>query len=454
MLNAKGGMRNVPIPHSSFRIHHLLLALTAVLLWLLFTLIDTPLRRPTLLPDGVWGLPAMTPLDFAGELRLLTFEQSSEAIAADEPINLTLYWQPQRELGVPYVVGVQVRDAAGLQWQASADRPADWRFVGADPWPLDGYRMDPFVVRLLDGAPPGAYQFYVGLVRADTGQTVASHDLGGFVVTEPGRGERPLEDGMVGVGETAVAANLRLLGTRLDRREAAPGDPARVTTLWQVDGATPSSNQFTLQLTGAEGVALSQPVTIAPAYPLAQWRPGDRLRSEALLRLPASLPTGDYTWRIFWGDQTIAAGDVRLTAPERSFTAPPLDIPVQATFGEVTTLLGLSPAPPPPIPASPLPFTLVWRADGETAVSYHIFAHLLDEAGQIIAQSDGEPANWTRPTTGWLPGEIILDEHSLTLPGALPDGPLRLRVGLYDPVTGERLAVGGEEFVVIELVGE
>ena len=452
--SAECGVRNGSTPHSAFRIPQFLLGLTAVLLWLFFTYVDTPLRRPTLLPDGVWGLPAITPLDFAGELRLLTVEQSSEAIPADEPISLTLYWQPQREIGVPYVVGVQVRDAAGQQWQASADRPADWRFIGGDPWPLDGYRMDPFVVRLLDGAPPGEYHFHVGLVRADTGQTVAAHDLGGFVVTEPGRGERPLEDGMVGVGETAVAANLRLLGTRLDRREAAPGDPARVTTLWQVDGATPPTNQFILQLTQGNEIALTQTVTIAPDYPLANWRPGDRLRSETLLRLPASLPTGDYTWRILWGDQNVAAGNVRLTAPERSFTTPPLDTPINQTFGEIATLLGLSPAPPPPRPASPLPFTLVWQAEGETAVSYHIFVHLIDEAEQIIAQSDGEPANWTRPTTGWLPGEIVLDERTLALPDALPAGPLWLRVGLYDPATGARLAVDGEEFVLLELRGE
>jgi hypothetical protein len=71
---------------------------------------------------------------------------------------------------------------------------------------------------------------------------------------------------------------------------------------------------------------------------------------------------------------------------------------------------------------------------------------LVDENGQIIAQSDGEPANWSRPTTGWAAGEYILDPHSLTLPESLPDGPLTYRVGLYDPATGQRLQTQTADF--------
>jgi len=437
------------LPHSALRTPQFFLGLTAVLVWLFFTYVDTPLRRDTLLADGVWGKPAITPLDFAGELRLLTFEQSATAIAADEPIELTLYWQPQNEIGVPYSVGVQVVDADGRQWQADTTRPADWRFIGAEPWPLDGYRLDPSVVRLLDGAPPGEYRFHVGLVRQDTGQTVAAYDLGGFQVTEPARGDGALEEGMAVAGETAVSANLRLLGTRLDRQEAAPGDVARVTSLWQVveSAAEAATDQFNLQLLAPDGgLRLNQAVTIAPEYPLAQWQPGDRLRSETILRLPADLPAGRYTWRLQWGDREVNAGEIQVNAPERSFVAPEMETAVNTPFGDVATLLGVSVTP-----ASTLRVTLAWRAERETPVSYRVFVHLIDEAGQIITQSDGEPAHWGRPTTGWLTGEVVLDEHELVLPATLPDGPLSLRVGLYDPETGERLPAATGEFLIIPL---
>ena len=92
---------------------------------------------------------------------------------------------------------------------------------------------------------------------------------------------------------------------------------------------------------------------------------------------------------------------------------------------------------------------LVWRAEAETPTDYRVFVHLVDATGAIVAQSDAAPAGWTRPTTGWLPGEYVLDTHILTLPATLPDGPLSLRVGLYDPDTGQRLLSGVADFATI-----
>lgn len=443
-------------PQNTNAVHYLLLGGTAVALWLFFSTIDTPLRRNTLLPDGVLGRPAMTPLDYAGELRLLTYEQSATAVEAADSVGLTLYWQPQREIGVPYLVGIQVRDATGQQWQASVDRPADWRFIGPEPWPLDGYRLEPFTVTLVDGTPPGAYHFHVGLVRADTGQTVSAHDLGSLQVTKPAQGERPLEDGMAPVvaDSAPVSANLRLLGTRLDRQEGAPGGIVRVTTLWQVGESANFTNTFTLQLAANGDVAFSRPVTIAPEYPLDQWRVGDRLRSEAIVRLPAGLPGGQYAWQVRWGDQEIVAGSLQVTAPERTFTPPSVDFTVNEPFGDLATLLGydISPAPLILRSSTTLDLTLVWRAEKETAVSYHVFVHLIDAAGHILSQSDGAPGEWARPTTGWLPGEIILDRHRLALPESAADGPLWLRIGLYDPESGQRLPTTEGEFVLIPLL--
>ena len=83
--------------------------------------------------------------------------------------------------------------------------------------------------------------------------------------------------------------------------------------------------------------------------------------------------------------------------------------------------------------------TLVWRAEAEMETSYRVFLHLVGPDGKLVAQSDGEPANWTRPTTGWLPGEVVLDERVLYVPADAPPGEYVLRCGLYDLATGERL---------------
>jgi len=263
-----------------------------------------------------------------------------------------------------------------------------------------------------------------------------------------------------------VWGNLRLLSSRTDRREAAPGDPARVTLLWQVlaeeeippprrgSSAPPPSERgglgggtpITLRLATAGGAAVfTTTAPVARTYPSTQWQPGDRLRTEILLRLPARTPDGELLWQVQLDEGTFQPiGALRIHAPDRLWTAPALDIQLQpgASLGNVATLLGASVQPQSLDiqPPTPVTVTLAWRAEAETATSYRVFLHLLGPDGKPVTQSDGEPANWTRPTTGWLPGEIVLDERVLDVPAGIPPGEYTLSCGLYELATGERAA--------------
>lgn len=81
---------------------------------------------------------------------------------------------------------------------------------------------------------------------------------------------------------------------------------------------------------------------------------------------------------------------------------------------------------------------LWWSADETPSQDWTVFTHLLDPAGQVVAQNDAVPEVGFRPTSGWAPGEIIVDSHWLVIPeGRALDG-ARLSIGLYDPVTGQR----------------
>ena len=416
-------------------VHFLLWGGVAVAVWFTFAQIESPLRRNTLLPDGVYGLPQMTPLDYAGEIRLLTFEPQQISQPAGQPIPLTLYWQAQRPIGVSYLLGVQVVDEQGVVWSQEVVRPYHWRFTaGRTPWPQDGYRMDPFEITLLDGTPPGNYRFLVGLVREDTGQTIAAHEFGQIVITAPLRGERPLEANLTPPTNPA-GPGLTLLGTGLDRQLAAPGDPLRLTLLWQIDDpqAIPAESVRLVLRDGENGVLWAQETAVSSHYPLATAQPGDRLRTEAVIRIPASTPGGQHTWYAELGTAVWFIGPISINEPERTFTPPELTHPVNQPLGEVATLLGAI------LSEDLTTVELVWRAESETAVSYRVFLHLIGPEGQIVAQSDGEPAHWSRPTTGWLPGEIVVDERTLALPDPLPLGDYRLVTGLYDPATGQRL---------------
>ena len=51
------------------------------------------------------------------------------------------------------------------------------------------------------------------------------------------------------------------------------------------------------------------------------------------------------------------------------------------------------------------------------------------------------PANAYYPTTVWEPGEIITDEHVVSLPAELAPGQHTIQVVLYSGANGERLPV-------------
>jgi len=141
-----------------------------------------------------------------------------------------------------------------------------------------------------------------------------------------------------------------------------------------------------------------------------------------------------------------------VTAPSRTFTPPAVGHPVGVTLGNrpdgtwqgVATLVGFDIEPEAVRPGDTLTVTLVWRAEAETRTSYRVFLHLRAADGALVAQSDGVPADWSRPTTGWVPGEYIADRRVLSIPPNAPPGPYTLSVGLYvvDPrslMTTERL---------------
>jgi hypothetical protein len=102
--------------------------------------------------------------------------------------------------------------------------------------------------------------------------------------------------------------------------------------------------------------------------------------------------------------------------------------------------------------------TLFWESLDTMERDYSVFVHLVDARGVIIAQRDTYPASGNDPTSDWMPGEIIRDLYPLDVPTAvLAQGPFRVRVGLYDAATGQRLpAVGSDGSPVesVELPGE
>lgn len=80
---------------------------------------------------------------------------------------------------------------------------------------------------------------------------------------------------------------------------------------------------------------------------------------------------------------------------------------------------------------------LFWESFAVLPDDYTVFVHAYSSTGELLATGDGPPQNGAFPTRLWLPGDRILDLHSLPV---LPDAnPARVAVGLYHPLTGDRL---------------
>jgi hypothetical protein len=73
--------------------------------------------------------------------------------------------------------------------------------------------------------------------------------------------------------------------------------------------------------------------------------------------------------------------------------------------------------------------------------AYAVFIHLVGPDGEIRDQRDSQPANGFRPTSGWVVGETVLDNHAVRLGSDLPPGAYRLMLGLYNTADGQRLSI-------------
>ncbi len=84
---------------------------------------------------------------------------------------------------------------------------------------------------------------------------------------------------------------------------------------------------------------------------------------------------------------------------------------------------------------------LTWRTHVPPTADYTMFVHLTSGDGFVKTQHDRQPFDGLRPTSGWQPGLILADRYDLPLDDSLTPGEYLLLAGLYDPTTGERLAV-------------
>ncbi|MGI6368754.1 MAG: ArnT family glycosyltransferase [Anaerolineae bacterium] len=366
------------------------------------------------------------------------------AVPRDKPLEVELVWRVRDTTQEGRVFAVHLVDAQGRLWSQQADlgfMPEQWR-------PGDTvYQL--FSIPLPEGIPAGSYEarFVVAdsaavpmAVSVDGKSAGFALPLGSVELSSAGATLRPPQPG------GAFGAELQL--TRwpqwADLALAAPTLDLELE--WQAVRQPARDYMLQLSLVDASGAVAWRGIQpLGAGHATSHWLAGEIVRPRYTFEL-ADLAPGSYQALLSVGEeeQVLSLGTLVVSANLRSFVVPEMEHTVGALLGGTVELLGYDLSPEPSA-GGDLSVTLYWRALQAPLSEAKVFVHMVDASGAIHSQVDAVPAQWQRPTSGWLEGEVITDQHVLELPADLAAGDYALLVGLYDANTLDKWqAVPGE----------
>ena len=243
------------------------------------------------------------------------------------------------------------------------------------------------------------------------------------------------------------ANHLRLIAYHSD--ELSPGHPLLLTLYWQPTQKIAADLEVFVQLLNQNHnvVAGIHSWPLHGAFRIRAWHPGEIMPLSYNLPIPENLSPGSYQLiagafdlmrhqpiPLSTGESFYPVATLKIPLPPDSRTP---ETPVSANFGNIIALRGytLNHA------ADTLNLRLFWQAIDAPQSDYTAFVHIIDDAGQIIAQSDAQPLGGQYPTSIWSLGETITDERVIT---GIASGAYQIYVGWYRWDTLERLPIISE----------
>ncbi len=463
--------------------------LAVVLLFLKVFVVDrgfTPLHHVRLTDGSLPEVKVPLRQPFAGGLTLLGYEIPDAPMPGDGELQVDLLWQARERPPAEYRTSVLLVGQDGQRWSPDGTlRPRGYEPTPPTTmWQPGRYAYDPHIVQPVAGAPPGDYDVVVSLfdkatltplsVLGPEGSPLGPDlTLGSVTVTRP---QQPLALRALDLSQDAELQPCGALGLwtmTADRDLAAPGEVVGLRWVWEALADPSEALSVTLTLereTGGDGTRTTYSAVrtwplppVASWWPTDRWQAGDRWVGRPVIRLPGGLESGVY--RLLTSIDPLNCGalgyvTLEVVAPERHWEVPADLISSDVLFNDEVRLAGYA-VETDEAAARPdvIRVHLAWQALTEMETSYRVFVHVRRADGQVVAQSDGEPVNWTRPTTGWAVGEVVSEVREIPLPQDLPPGTYSLYVGLYKmdtrhPSAGTRLRTsdGADAWPLAEVV--
>jgi len=127
---------------------------------------------------------------------------------------------------------------------------------------------------------------------------------------------------------------------------------------------------------------------------------------------------------------------------------PPVANRLRARFGDGIELVGYEVDPPVVEAGRDVRVKYVFKALKELRKTNRLFVHVLHQ-GKFLNE-DHEPANGAYPLDKWEPGDYVIDEHLVHIPGTWKSGEARVAIGFWDRTTKQRFPVSEAEGEVSE----
>ena len=413
---------------------------------------DTPFKRAR------FGPTAQAVANFGDAIDLLQVDLPDEEINT-HLLKVKLYWRiHDAPLDRDYSSILRMRDPQGLVIaEAGSFTPGG---LASSNWLPGAYIEDviEFEVPRFTPALAERYTFDVALYDAESLAALSVMNAAGnpedvkfdIASLRLRLSETEFEEGnMLPLQAPSDRATAALIEAPNLPAAATVGDELQINWAWQKlrESASSMSAAILWLDESASEIARSTAFHLVNRYDFADWRVGEVNRGHHLLVVPPNLPAGSYALGIrpldvvggSSGDVIRLDGEISLAVPQREFVAPSFAVESGAEWENGLLLHGFS-------LGSNGDIELVWGTKAILSESLRLFLHALDTEDKIVAQWDGVPVDWMRPTTGWIPGEYIKTAHAFSLPA----GEYRLRLGWYMAASGERVAVGEADALLLE----
>jgi hypothetical protein len=166
-------------------------------------------------------------------------------------------------------------------------------------------------------------------------------------------------------------------------------------------------------------------------------------------RIPAFAPPGQYPIVITVVDpatgqrvgQSVSLANVTVEAQKRNYDLPDDVTPISAVLGDGIELIGYKLDNETVEYRGKIGLRLYWRSLDFADTNYTVFVHAVGPDQVIRGQWDSQPVQGDAPTSGWIPGEIIEDSYQIPMEKKAPAWKYDIFVGMYDPLSGERLSI-------------